>query len=172
MKIHLGTDDLCALAMLLLWPGVAITGITTIAKVDGRPAGHVEQALRIPDRHSRRGRCRARGQMRLPSAGWFTHNQGTVYSIFRYSISPNKRRAFHSTIQQHTVNYYNIPYRDARQRSLVNDVEEVCLSISENQNGLLVNFSYCVDFPSDCDRLVLVRFEIIHNLQSRFIGSR
>lgn len=56
MKIHLDTDfggdtdDLCALAMLLEWPGVEITGITTVAEVDGRRAGQVQQALRIAGR--------------------------------------------------------------------------------------------------------------------------
>lgn len=56
MKIHLDTDfggdtdDLCALAMLLRWPGVEITGITTVAEVVGRRAGQVQQALRISGR--------------------------------------------------------------------------------------------------------------------------
>lgn len=56
MKVHLDTDfggdtdDLCALAMLLRWPGVEITGITTVAEVDGRRAGQVAQALRIAGR--------------------------------------------------------------------------------------------------------------------------
>lgn len=56
MKVHLDTDfggdtdDLCALALLLTWPGVEITGITTVAEVDGRRAGQVEQALRIAGR--------------------------------------------------------------------------------------------------------------------------
>jgi inosine-uridine nucleoside N-ribohydrolase len=56
VKVHLDTDfggdtdDLCALAMLLRWPGVEIIGITTVAEVDGRRAGQVEQALRIAGR--------------------------------------------------------------------------------------------------------------------------
>ncbi len=46
-RIHLDTDlggdtdDLCALALLLAWPGVEITGITTVAEAHGRD--HLEQ---------------------------------------------------------------------------------------------------------------------------------
>jgi len=45
-KIHLDTglggdmDDLCALAMLLNWLDVEITGITTVKKRTGAPAGN------------------------------------------------------------------------------------------------------------------------------------
>jgi len=52
LKIHLDTDlggdidDLCALAMLLRWPGdVHLTGITTVAETKGRRAGYVRYAL-------------------------------------------------------------------------------------------------------------------------------
>ncbi|MEA2553577.1 MAG: hypothetical protein QOJ65_1753 [Fimbriimonadaceae bacterium] len=52
MKLHLDTDlggdidDLCALAMLLRWPGeVEITGITTVAEHGGKRAGYVRYAL-------------------------------------------------------------------------------------------------------------------------------
>ena len=52
MKIHLDTDlggdidDLCALAMLLRWPGdVHFTGITTVAEAKGRRAGYVRYIL-------------------------------------------------------------------------------------------------------------------------------
>jgi inosine-uridine nucleoside N-ribohydrolase len=50
-KMHLDTDlggdidDLCALAMLLRWEGVAITGITTVAEANGRRAGYVHHVL-------------------------------------------------------------------------------------------------------------------------------
>src|SRR4051812_9239406 len=51
-KIHLDTDlggdidDLCALAMLLRWPGdVQLTGITTVAEINGKRAGYVRYAL-------------------------------------------------------------------------------------------------------------------------------
>ncbi|RPI99364.1 MAG: nucleoside hydrolase, partial [Chloroflexi bacterium] len=46
MKIHLDTDiggdldDLCALAMLLKWPDLDITGVTTVAEEQGRRAGY------------------------------------------------------------------------------------------------------------------------------------
>ena len=55
-KIHLDTDlggdidDLCALAMLLRWPGVELTGITTFAEDTGRRAGHVGYVLGLEAR--------------------------------------------------------------------------------------------------------------------------
>ena len=50
-KIHLDTDlggdidDLCALAMLLRWEDVTITGITTVAEASGRRAGYARYIL-------------------------------------------------------------------------------------------------------------------------------
>lgn len=47
MRIHLDSnlvgnpDDVCALAMLLKWPGAKITGITKVGDSDGRRAGFV-----------------------------------------------------------------------------------------------------------------------------------
>lgn len=55
-KIHLDTDlggdtdDLCALALLLTWPDVEITGITTCIEAGGRRAGYVHCALGIAGR--------------------------------------------------------------------------------------------------------------------------
>lgn len=55
-KIHLDTDlggdidDLCALAMLLKWDDVDITGITTVAEEDGRRAGYVKYVLKLAGR--------------------------------------------------------------------------------------------------------------------------
>src|SRR5574341_1039052 len=55
-KIHLDTDlggdidDLCALAMLLRWPGVEIAGITTVAEDNGKRAGYVRHALKLEGR--------------------------------------------------------------------------------------------------------------------------
>ena len=55
-KVHLDTDlggdidDLCALAMLLRWEGVEITGITTVAESNGRRAGYVHRVLELEDR--------------------------------------------------------------------------------------------------------------------------
>lgn len=52
MKVHIDTDfggdpdDACALAMLLGWPGVEITGITTVLDRIGRRAGMVMEFLR------------------------------------------------------------------------------------------------------------------------------
>lgn len=56
MKIHLDTDiagdidDLCALAMLLRWPGVELTGITTTAEENGKRAGYARYVLAIEGR--------------------------------------------------------------------------------------------------------------------------
>jgi len=57
MKIHLDTDlggdsdDACALAMLLGWPDVEITGITTNLDAEGRRAGMVKELLAVAGRH-------------------------------------------------------------------------------------------------------------------------
>jgi inosine-uridine nucleoside N-ribohydrolase len=56
IKVHLDTDiggdidDLCALAMLLAWPGVDLTGVTTVADEGGRRAGYARYALRLAGR--------------------------------------------------------------------------------------------------------------------------
>lgn len=56
MKLHLDTDlggdidDLCALAMLLRWPGVELTGVTTCAEEGGRRAGYVRRVLALEGR--------------------------------------------------------------------------------------------------------------------------
>lgn len=56
VKIHLDTDiggdtdDLCALAMLLKWSGVQLTGITTVADDRGRRAGYAKYALQLAGR--------------------------------------------------------------------------------------------------------------------------
>ncbi len=56
MKIHLDTDiggdmdDLCALAMLLKWPDLDITGVTTVAEEQGRRAGYAHYVLSLMSR--------------------------------------------------------------------------------------------------------------------------
>lgn len=56
MRIHLDTDfggdpdDLCALAMLLGWPGAEIEGITTTIDADGLRAAYVAHCLRLAAR--------------------------------------------------------------------------------------------------------------------------
>jgi inosine-uridine nucleoside N-ribohydrolase len=56
MKIHLDTDiggdmdDLCTLAMLLKWPDLEITGITTVTEDRGRRAGYVRYVLNLMGR--------------------------------------------------------------------------------------------------------------------------
>jgi purine nucleosidase len=56
LKVHLDTDlggdidDLCALALLLSWPDVEITGITTVIDDGGRRAGYARYALAVAGR--------------------------------------------------------------------------------------------------------------------------
>jgi purine nucleosidase len=55
-KIHLDTDiggdldDVCALAMLLKWPDLEITGVTTVSDDAGRRAGYVRYVLGLMKR--------------------------------------------------------------------------------------------------------------------------
>jgi len=57
VKIHLDTDiggdidDLCALAMVLRWDGVELTGITTSAETNGRRAGYARRVLELEKRN-------------------------------------------------------------------------------------------------------------------------
>ena len=44
------TDDLCALAMLLGWPGVELVGVTTCSDSGGLRAGLARYALRLAGR--------------------------------------------------------------------------------------------------------------------------
>jgi purine nucleosidase len=56
VRIHLDTDfggdtdDACALAMLLGWRGVELTGITTVADRGGQRAAYVKHVLRLVGR--------------------------------------------------------------------------------------------------------------------------
>ena len=43
-------DDLCALAMLLKWPDLDITGVTTVSDEHGRRAGYVHYVLNLAGR--------------------------------------------------------------------------------------------------------------------------
>jgi len=55
-KIHLDTDiggdmdDFCALAMLLKWPDLEITGVTTVSDENGRRAGYAHYVLQVMGR--------------------------------------------------------------------------------------------------------------------------
>ncbi|MFN2200465.1 MAG: nucleoside hydrolase [Caldilineaceae bacterium] len=78
-RVHLDTDiggdidDLCALAMLLRWPDVEITGITTVAEASGRRAGYVRTALALEDREDipvAAGADVADGYYRYPELGY------------------------------------------------------------------------------------------------------
>ena len=56
MKIHLDTDiggdmdDLCALVMLLKWPDLEITGVTTVSDDQGKRAGYARYVLDLAGR--------------------------------------------------------------------------------------------------------------------------
>ena len=56
-KIHLDTDiggdmdDVCALAMLMKWPDLDITGVTTVSDDAGRRAGYVRYVLGLMERY-------------------------------------------------------------------------------------------------------------------------
>jgi purine nucleosidase len=53
LRIHLDTDiggdmdDLCALAMLLKWPDLEITGVTSASEENGRRAGYIHYVLSL-----------------------------------------------------------------------------------------------------------------------------
>jgi inosine-uridine nucleoside N-ribohydrolase len=55
-KVHLDTDlggdidDLCALSLLLRWPDVEVTGITTVTDENGKRAGYTRYVLRLAGR--------------------------------------------------------------------------------------------------------------------------
>jgi len=55
-KVHLDTDlggdidDICALAMLLRWPDVELTGITVVGDTAGRRTGYTRYALKLEGR--------------------------------------------------------------------------------------------------------------------------
>ncbi|HEX5496298.1 MAG TPA: nucleoside hydrolase [Mycobacteriales bacterium] len=56
MRLHIDTDfggdtdDACALAMVLGWPGADVVGITTTADPDGQRAGYVARFLELAGR--------------------------------------------------------------------------------------------------------------------------
>lgn len=55
-KVHLDTDlggdidDICALAMLLRWPGVEIVGITVVGDTNGKRTGYTRYVLQVENR--------------------------------------------------------------------------------------------------------------------------
>jgi purine nucleosidase len=78
-KVHLDTDlggdidDLCALAMLLRWEGVEITGITTVAEAGGRRAGYARHILEMEGRQAipvAAGADVSQGYYRYPELGY------------------------------------------------------------------------------------------------------
>ena len=78
-KIHLDTDlggdidDLCALAMLLRWKDIEITGITTVAEANRRRAGYVRHILALEGRSRipiAAGADVSQGYYRFPELGY------------------------------------------------------------------------------------------------------
>lgn len=78
-KVHLDTDlggdidDLCALAMLLRWRDVEITGITTVAEANGRRAGYAHKVLELGKRSNipvAAGADVSQGFYRYPELGY------------------------------------------------------------------------------------------------------
>lgn len=83
IKVHLDTDlggdidDLCALALLLRWPDVQLTGLTTVAENDGRRAGYARYILKLE------------GQEAVPVAAG-ADNTGGYYPYF-LGLPPEER---------------------------------------------------------------------------------
>jgi inosine-uridine nucleoside N-ribohydrolase len=56
LRLHVDTDiggdidDLCALALVLKWPGAELVGVTTVAEHAGRRAGYVRYVLKLAGR--------------------------------------------------------------------------------------------------------------------------
>jgi purine nucleosidase len=78
-KVHLDTDlggdidDLCALAMLLRWENLELTGITTVAEAGGRRAGYVRHILEMEGRQTipvAAGADVSQGYYRYPELGY------------------------------------------------------------------------------------------------------
>lgn len=78
-KVHLDTDlggdidDLCALAMLLRWDGVELTGVTTVAETNGRRAGYARYILGLEGKsyiHVAAGADVSGGFYRYPEFGY------------------------------------------------------------------------------------------------------
>jgi purine nucleosidase len=75
-KIHIDTDlggdidDICALAMLLRWPGVEITGITVVGDTGGKRTGYTRYVLGL------------RGRADIPVAAGAETSQG----FYRYNL--------------------------------------------------------------------------------------
>ncbi len=108
MKAHLDTDiggdmdDLCALAMLLQWPNLELTGVTTVAEDGGRRAGYARFVLNLAGRGGvpcAAGADLADGYFRYRTLGYppeddnwpepIAHRPGPIdeaLSLLRYSI--------------------------------------------------------------------------------------
>ncbi|MGH7926003.1 MAG: nucleoside hydrolase, partial [Candidatus Binatus sp.] len=81
-KVHLDTDlggdidDLCALAMLLRWPDVTLTGITVVGDSNGIRTGYARHVLGLE------------GRTDIPVAAGADTSQG----VYRSELPPQGRR--------------------------------------------------------------------------------
>jgi inosine-uridine nucleoside N-ribohydrolase len=50
IRIGADIDDLCALALVLAWPGAELTAVTTVSDDGGRRAGYARHALALAGR--------------------------------------------------------------------------------------------------------------------------
>lgn len=81
-RVHLDTDlggdidDLCALAMLLRWPEITITGITIVGDTDGVRTGYTRYALALE------------GRTEIPVAA----GADTSGGFYRYELPPQDNR--------------------------------------------------------------------------------
>jgi purine nucleosidase len=81
-KVHLDTDlggdidDFCALAMLLRWPSVALTGITVVGDTNGIRTGYTRYALGLE------------GRTEIPVAA----GADTAQGFYRSALPPQDRR--------------------------------------------------------------------------------
>ena len=94
-KIHLDTDlggdidDLCALAMLLRWENIRLTGITTVAEANGRRSGYVRHVLDLEGRKDipvAAGAGVSQGYYRYAELGYPDEER---YWSKRVALSPN-----------------------------------------------------------------------------------
>jgi len=102
-KIHLDTDlggdidDLCALAMLLRWENIRLTGITTVAEANGRRSGYVRHVLDLEGRKDipvSAGADVSQGYYRYAELGYPDEER---YWSKRVALSPNPIEDGHPT---------------------------------------------------------------------------
>jgi purine nucleosidase len=112
-KVHLDTDlggdidDLCALAMLLRWKDVEITGITTVAEANGRRAGYVRHALDLENKENipiAAGADVSHGYYRYPEFGYPDDERYWSQTIIpRPNLLEDALHLLKESIEQHAI---------------------------------------------------------------------